>query len=306
MELSPSFSPAGWQASDKDIQTRAAGLSRLIAEHRWLAVSHVTDFFVRDLWSKVPPEWREILERLSPKDAVRIVSLVRDPTLLCAALQRALSTPEDLAPALPESLHRFLEDVASLPLPRNPGPVASEGEEPSRKRAGAGLARGMTPKKLHEVERLAALAATILRDRSGAGEEARTADTYTSSRTVVVDVGSGQGYLTRLLAWEHGLDAIGVEGDAGNVRAAEEADARVWEELQFRKFGKGARSASKETQCVGRRLNDPAGSGCGGEGGHGWIRHVHARVLIAPSPLRVFRMTLTILVEEVVSRVSSR
>jgi len=68
---------------------------------------------------------------------------------------------------LPESLAAFLEAVSALPLPRDPPPVPSgekgEGTD-SRKRAGAGqgLARGMNPKKFHEVERLAALVASSL------------------------------------------------------------------------------------------------------------------------------------------------
>ena len=54
---------------------------------------------------------------------------------------------------------------------------------------------------------------------------------------------------------------VGIEGDAANVKAAEQADLRVWDELQFRKFGKGVSGKG----IAGKGLGN--GSNAGGENG---------------------------------------
>jgi hypothetical protein len=48
---------------------------------------------------------------------------------------------------------------------------------------------------------------------------------------LVLDIGSGQGYLSRVLAMQKGLDVIGVEADSCNVNAAARSDTVVAAEL---------------------------------------------------------------------------
>jgi len=87
------------------------------------------------------------------------------------------------------------------------------------------------------------------------------------------------------------------------VRAAEEADERVWDELQFRKYGKGVSGKGISGKGLGNGQNGGGKNGeengsTGGEGNgskavgngsreekgeRGWIRHVQARVIPSSS-----------------------
>jgi 2-polyprenyl-3-methyl-5-hydroxy-6-metoxy-1,4-benzoquinol methylase len=60
----------------------------------------------------------------------------------------------------------------------------------------------------------------------------------------VLDIGSGQGYLSRVLAMQKGLDVIGVEAESCNVNAAAKSDKVVAAELLSKGWTGDAHSAS--------------------------------------------------------------
>ncbi|CAO3637807.1 unnamed protein product [Cunninghamella echinulata] len=74
------------------------------------------------------------------------------------------------------------------------------------------LAGGMSDKKIHEVELLAKLIKTI-------GDK----DDIES----VLDLGSGQGYLSRTLAFKHGMNVLGVDMSEIQTRGAERFDQKA-------------------------------------------------------------------------------
>jgi 2-polyprenyl-3-methyl-5-hydroxy-6-metoxy-1,4-benzoquinol methylase len=92
----------------------------------------------------------------------------------------------------------------------------------------------MTPKKLHEVEKLASFVSTTV-----AADEILKGTTYGSCggggggdglpprEVVLVDIGSGQGYLSRVLAVKHNFRVVAVELDEHNIRRARDVDQRV-------------------------------------------------------------------------------
>ncbi|OCB86700.1 hypothetical protein A7U60_g6158 [Sanghuangporus baumii] len=95
---------------------------------------------------------------------------------------------------LPEGLSRILLDAKTLSLPRQTDPeFSSRGDSLSISRT------GMSPKKFHEVSRMTSYVLNLL-------ETLR--EQYDSEVRHVVDIGAGQGYLSRALC---------VEGDARNL-----------------------------------------------------------------------------------------
>ncbi|RKP26842.1 methyltransferase domain-containing protein, partial [Syncephalis pseudoplumigaleata] len=71
---------------------------------------------------------------------------------------------------------------------------------------------GMNPKKIHEVERLAWMIAQLARSR-----EIRQ----------IVDLGSGQGYLSRSLAYQYGLDVLAMDADNVQTCGAQRYQAQA-------------------------------------------------------------------------------
>lgn len=167
----------------------------LIATHRSLLEEQAFDvyFLVDCMWERlVPAEWRMPLEGASAA------------TLAQLALGRV---PRDW----PASLHEYVRAAQAAQLDPTPPPP------PPRPSASSPAAwrrhwRGASPKKREEIERMAACI-----DRACRRACART----------VVDVGSGKGYLSSLLALEYQLQVVAVESDHGNSVAAAERVRRI-------------------------------------------------------------------------------
>jgi hypothetical protein len=91
---------------------------------------------------------------------------------------------------LPESLKEFIDGIRELELPRKAIDMSKGGlvDLPTKK--------GMSPKKYHEVQRLVTYVKTLFD-----GIRAKSPDPSEAlERLHIVDVGAGQGYLTRALA----------------------------------------------------------------------------------------------------------
>jgi hypothetical protein len=46
----------GWQEDIGTIKQRAKLLAKFMKDHEWLSSTHVTDFYIKDLWHKMPSD----------------------------------------------------------------------------------------------------------------------------------------------------------------------------------------------------------------------------------------------------------
>ncbi|XP_015192212.2 methyltransferase-like protein 25B isoform X1 [Lepisosteus oculatus] len=173
----------------------------------------VAEFFSEGLWDTLPPAWQEVLCSLS---APQIADLLLD------------STPKggrSYASVWPLSLLAFRETAHALAFPRMPcrqaagcGRPAEFQQNPCQSSLLTHIFRKhVKPKKQHEIRRLGALVKRL--------------SDLTDCRKVV-DVGSGQGHLTRFLSFGLGLSVIGMEADPALVSMAAKFDRQLLCTLQ--------------------------------------------------------------------------
>ena len=193
LRIDPAALSAGGAAAQLELLRRARGF---IAAHRALLERQAFDiyFVVDGMWEALlPPEWRPLLDGASPAQLAG----------LCVG-----RVPQDW----PESLHEFVRAAQAAQLDPTPRAAAAAGEGSDGAAAWRRHWRGTSPKKREEMERMAAAVV----------EAARTAGTAN-----VVDVGAGKGYLSSLLAMEHGLKVLAVEGNGKFTAAAERRLGRI-------------------------------------------------------------------------------
>ncbi|XP_048784965.1 methyltransferase-like protein 25B isoform X1 [Lagopus muta] len=182
-------------------QQRAANIVRLLSLYRPLLDSYIIDFFTEGLWAKLPPTWQTALE-------------VADPPQLAAML---LGTGGMVGQGTvwPLSLLAFTTAVRVLSFPR--GQLGDAPRPPCQSpHLHPLLRRHVKPKKQHEIW---CLGKVLQRLSQATGCER------------VVDVGAGQGHLSRFLAFSLGLSVTAVEGDGRLVSLAEHFDQELLREL---------------------------------------------------------------------------
>ncbi|KAI5799280.1 methyltransferase domain-containing protein [Peziza echinospora] len=187
---------------------------------------HMLDFFTRppphDLYSTVIPAlWREYLDGLDIHDVLHLL-MRSDPDAI-----------EDTHPGCPDSLKDYIIAVRRHTLardfiPRKKGENFSVDEDRRRR-----LMVGMSPKKMHEVENISRFLHHLL----SPSENAPTSSPPTSSPststaaapiTHIVDFGSGQGYLPRLISnHPFAYNVVGLERNPGNISGAKNIDEKV-------------------------------------------------------------------------------
>ncbi|CAD0092007.1 unnamed protein product [Aureobasidium vineae] len=158
---------------------------------------HVNDAFIYDAWEKLPCEWTTWWESLpSPQDAQKdlINSLHKQPE----------ARRHDL-PGRPGSLSRWLERIRNLSLDREqlilPDNIPHV-EVPEI------MASRMVTKKLAEV-------------RAGARYINHICKTHNITR--VIDIGSGQGYLSLTLAAACALKVLAIDGSEKQIQGSKAA-----------------------------------------------------------------------------------
>lgn len=162
---------------------------------------HVNDAFIYDAWGNLPSEWTAWWETLaSPQEAQRD---------LIDSLRRPEAKEKEDLPGRPASLSKWLKRIRNLSLEREQ--LVLPGEIPTIEVPEV-MARRMSTKKLAEV-------------RAGARYINQVCKTHAITR--VVDVGSGQGYLSLTLAAACGLRVLAIDGSskqtAGSQAAARQA-----------------------------------------------------------------------------------
>ncbi|XP_061333939.1 methyltransferase-like protein 25B [Pezoporus flaviventris] len=181
-------------------QQRAADIVRLLSLYRPLLDACVIDFFAEGLWAQLPPPWQTALGSAAPPH-----------------LARLLGGPEPGGPGplWPLSLLAFAAAARALSFPRGP-PGAAPRPPCQSRRLHPLLRRHVKPKKQHEIRRLGKLLQRL---------------SQATGCTRVVDVGAGQGHLSRFLAFGLGLSVTAVEGDGRLAGAAERFDRELLREL---------------------------------------------------------------------------
>lgn len=164
-----------------EILTTNKVIVELLAEYQWIYNFQVTKFFIEEPWKHIPEEWKDVLTRLTTDEL----------NLLPFGYSKE---------NWPKSLKEFISTASEMPLPR----IISEEIQPCS--LDPQIKRGMNPKKQHEVSHMSALINDI------------------SVRTgcdVVIDVGSGLGYLGHVLTTVYGLKVIGLESKHSHTTGAD-------------------------------------------------------------------------------------
>ncbi|KAF9277332.1 hypothetical protein BGZ68_009378 [Mortierella alpina] len=213
----------------------------------------IVDYFTTNSWEfRMPQEWREAFEskkgKLSSLDLMELVSLgrLRDYNAPPAGTDAfssngsahtddtTLGEQEDGPKDWPESLKDFVRMVKELSINRTLDPDYAKFKDT----LDIHLIPGMSPKKLHEVEILSGLMASYAKEHSIRS---------------VIDLGAGQGYLSRVLAFQHQLCVLGVDSNTIQTCGAQTTQKRT-EKLFVNKTklkragGGGSKKASKQSR----------------------------------------------------------
>ncbi|KAM4600615.1 methyltransferase-like protein 25B isoform 2-T2 [Polymixia lowei] len=188
----------------------AKNLTTFLSQYKHISDSYIIEFFTEDLWDTLPIRWQQVLCDLS---APQIADLLLDPT---QRVRRYTSV-------WPLSLLAFRATAHALAFPR----VArqDQGREPGRVKPeeflenqsqssllGHIFRKHVKPKKQHEIRKLGTLVKQLC--------------DQTDCRSVV-DVGSGQGHLTRFLSFGLGLSVTAIEADHKLVAMASKFDGHL-------------------------------------------------------------------------------
>ncbi|KAG0224991.1 Methyltransferase-like protein 25 [Actinomortierella wolfii] len=201
------------------------------------SISHlmVVDFFTTNVWGNcMPDDWKVALE--SPQGKLSSLDLM---TLVSKGTLRPFESPSEDDKSSegssevkdwPASLKGYVDRIREFSLDRNLKPEYTQYKDT----IDVYSSLGMSPKKLHEVEILSGLIASYAKDHSiGA----------------VIDLGAGQGYLSRVLAFQHQLRVLGVDSNTIQTCGAQKTQMRtetLYVKRDIRKK-KGEKAASKES-----------------------------------------------------------
>ncbi|KAI4719499.1 hypothetical protein E4T48_04248 [Aureobasidium sp. EXF-10727] len=158
---------------------------------------HVNDAFIYDAWEKLPREWTTWWESLpSPQDAQK--------DLINSLHEHQEARHHDLS-GRPRSLSRWLERIRNLSLNREQLILPDDVPHIEIPKI---LASRMVTKKLAEV-------------RAGARYLSHICKTHNITR--VIDIGSGQGYLSLTLAAACGLKVLAIDGSEKQIQGSKAA-----------------------------------------------------------------------------------
>ncbi|XP_026393127.1 methyltransferase-like protein 25 isoform X2 [Papaver somniferum] len=153
-----------------------------------LLTSHVVNFFTDKLWESVDEQWIDCLRHEPISNLLQIPSGVIQDYWPCSLNEFVLTLGSLVFPREPADLQRVLPDLDVIPVNNV-------------------LGQGMNLKKKHEVEVLAAVITSI---------------TKSAGAKIVIDVGSGQGYLAQVLSFQYQLSVVAIDASShhGTVTSA--------------------------------------------------------------------------------------
>ncbi|KAF6293678.1 ribosomal RNA adenine dimethylase domain containing 1 [Rhinolophus ferrumequinum] len=187
----------------------AVNLTRVLSLYRSILDAYIIEFFTDNLWGTLPCSWQEALDGLTPPQlATLLLEVPREGEVV-----RYRSV-------WPLTLLALKSTARALAFTRMPGfQTPSEFlENPSQSsRLTAPFRKHVRPKKQHEIRRL--------------GELVKKLSDVTAC-TQVVDVGSGQGHLSRFMSLGLGLKVKSIEGDQRLVGRAQHLDRELLQTLE--------------------------------------------------------------------------
>ncbi|KAJ2820628.1 hypothetical protein IWW50_004985, partial [Coemansia erecta] len=180
----------------------AAEISHVYKQYAHLSNMHVVDFFVTGFWQTLPAEWQEYFGASN----FEMTSLL------------ALASTGQLDQNAPESLRSYVHAMFRLRLAYHGSRPADQREQEKQQRELGYFLDSMNPKKQVEVAELSQLVSEVAAE---------------SACSLVVDVGAGQGYLSRVLAYSStALSVLAVDSSPKQQRGAESMQRRTIKRLQ--------------------------------------------------------------------------
>ncbi|XP_073058830.1 LOW QUALITY PROTEIN: uncharacterized protein [Primulina eburnea] len=172
--------------------------------YRFFMDAHVVNFFTDRLWEAVDKEWMDCLRREPVEHLVQIPSGVVQNNW-------------------PASLKGFVCTLKGLSFPREQADLQEAFPGLNVASLNEVISQGMNRKKKHEIESLASVIGLIANSVG--------ADT-------VVDVGSGQGYLSQVLCFENELSVIAIDASShhGSITDARAKRIKKYYAAKMRKF----------------------------------------------------------------------
>ena len=208
------------------VEAHAQQLCDFVFGHLHLATVSMVDIFSANLWDTVvDPEWAADLLALTDEEVALLSAGQLERTWLSASLANFVATAKKLD----------LPRACAVPQ------AASERRVPLV---------AMTEKKAHEVRVLAHVAAHLA---------------YENSVRLVVDLGSGKGYLSDALALGYDLRVMGIDSAASNTTSALSRHALVSRLMNLKRYGEMALPLASTD--AARAGNGGGGDGGGAEGG---------------------------------------
>ncbi|XP_037129530.1 protein RRNAD1 [Syngnathus acus] len=181
-----------------------------LSQYRYLSESYIIEFFTEDLWHKLPISWQSVLQHLTYPQIAE---------LLLDAGHGHRRYPH----VWPLSLLAFRASAHSLAFPRSSRRSPSCTDGPAKPKEfqenlnqssllAHAFRKHVKPKKQHEIHELGMLVKELCE--------------WTECNRVV-DVGSGQGHLTRFLSFGLGLSVTAIEADPALVAMATKFDEQL-------------------------------------------------------------------------------
>ncbi|XP_067328530.1 methyltransferase-like protein 25B [Anolis sagrei] len=193
----------------------AADITRFLSLYNHIADAYIIEFFTDSLWGSLPLSWQAALDGLS------------SPQLAALLLENRTTPEASYSSVWPLSLLAFKATAHSLTFPRRAkgqGGTVGLGrpeefqENPCQSaRLHPLFRKHVKPKKQHEIQQL--------------GQVVKRLSDLTGCRHVV-DVGSGQGHLSRFLAFGLNLPVTALEGDARLASQATKFDQELLQALE--------------------------------------------------------------------------
>uniref|UniRef100_A0A3Q2P3S2 Methyltransferase like 25B n=1 Tax=Fundulus heteroclitus TaxID=8078 RepID=A0A3Q2P3S2_FUNHE len=216
----------------------AKRLTTFLAQYSHLTDSFIIEFFTENLWQTLPRPWQVVLQDLSYPQTARL--------LLDASHDEDRRYPS----VWPLSLLAFRATAHALAFPREFRPdrgrvAGSQRPDEFLKNQSQSSLLGhifrkhVKPKKQHEIRKLGTLVKQLC-DQTGCRR--------------VVDVGSGQGHLSRFLSFGLGLSVTAIEADHTLAAMAVKYDGELLWTLEKEKQKKSCSFQPPEARSVPRHI----------------------------------------------------
>ncbi|XP_065916738.1 probable methyltransferase-like protein 25 isoform X2 [Dysidea avara] len=172
-----------------ELEEWAGNLYEFIRSREEICTRHMVDFFIDDVWNKLPQKWRD---SLLPQPLPDICKLAVQCTRTSVAQ---------------DSLEEFLLQAKSLCLAKQCRERSCSDSEHKRLASFA-----MTSKKSYEVQNMSCTITDMCR---------------VNGIDQVLDFGSGKGYLSEYLSMTSGLQVVGIDAVVSNAEGAHRRNSKI-------------------------------------------------------------------------------